>query len=126
MASVNPFDLLGDDDNDDPSQLLAAQEHKLGPLAAKKPQAQPAAQPAKPAKLPSKPLPPAQAGELSASISILGFYCFFQNSFVWFRIFGFVDVVLVSFGLIYSVFVICVLWLDVGFLCCYAFWVEIW
>ncbi|KAF3971131.1 hypothetical protein CMV_005235 [Castanea mollissima] len=61
MASVNPFDLLGDDDNDDPSQLLAAQEHKLGPLAAKKPQAQPAAQPAKPAKLPSKPLPPAQA-----------------------------------------------------------------
>lgn len=83
MASVNPFDLLGDDDNDDPSQLLAAQEHKLGPLAAKKPQAQPAAQPAKPAKLPSKPLPPAQAGELSASasISILGFYCFFSKFF---------------------------------------------
>lgn len=58
---MNPFDLLGDDDNEDPSQLLAAQQQKLP--AAKKPQApaQPAAQPAKPAKLPSKPLPPAQA-----------------------------------------------------------------
>ncbi|GMY29934.1 RGG repeats nuclear RNA binding protein A [Fagus crenata] len=61
MATTNPFDLLGDDDNEDLSQLVAAQEQKLGP--AKKPQApaQPTAQPAKPAKLPSKPLPPAQA-----------------------------------------------------------------
>ncbi|KAF3950948.1 hypothetical protein CMV_023356 [Castanea mollissima] len=66
MASVNPFDLLGDDDNDDSSHLLEAQEHKLSPLAAKKPQAQPAAQPAKLAKLPSKPLPPAQAGNVLA------------------------------------------------------------
>lgn len=63
MATMNPFDLLGDDDNEDPSQLLAAQEKLALP---KKPQApaQPAAQPAQPAKLPSKPLPPAQAGEL--------------------------------------------------------------
>lgn len=89
MASMNPFDLLGDDDNDDPSQLLAAQEHKLGPLAAKKPQAQPAAQPAKPAKLPSKPVPPAQAGELSASISILGFLMLLLKFFCLVRIFGF-------------------------------------
>nr|GMD82264.1 RGG repeats nuclear RNA binding protein A-like [Ipomoea batatas] len=67
MATMNPFDLLGDDDNDDPSQLLAAQQQKLPPSApaAKKGPAQ--AQPAKPAsaaaaKMPSKPLPPAEAG----------------------------------------------------------------
>ncbi|GFY90385.1 hyaluronan [Actinidia rufa] len=53
MATVNPFDLLGDDDNDDPSQLIAAQQLKIEP---KKP-----AQQAKPAKLPTKPVPPAQA-----------------------------------------------------------------
>ncbi|XP_030500392.2 RGG repeats nuclear RNA binding protein A [Cannabis sativa] len=59
MATANPFDLLGDDDNDDLSQLIAA---KLPVVAAdtKKP-VFPAAQPAKPAKLPSKPLPPAQS-----------------------------------------------------------------
>lgn len=56
MATANPFDLLGDDDNDDPSVLV--QKIAAAPVA--KPQA--AAQPAKPAaKLPSKPLPPAQA-----------------------------------------------------------------
>ncbi|KAL5551379.1 hypothetical protein UlMin_001555 [Ulmus minor] len=59
MASVNPFDLLGDDDNEDPSQLLATAQ-KLAAAQPKKPLA-PAAQPAKPAKLPSKPAPPAQA-----------------------------------------------------------------
>ncbi|KAG2673096.1 hypothetical protein I3760_13G073600 [Carya illinoinensis] len=59
MASTNPFDLLGDDDNEDLSQLLAAQQQKL--VQPKKPQAQAPAQPAKPAKLPSKPLPPAEA-----------------------------------------------------------------
>ncbi|KAJ9556654.1 hypothetical protein OSB04_011268 [Centaurea solstitialis] len=62
MATANPFDLLGDDDNDDPSQLVekivAAPAKKLQPAAGKTA----AAQPAKPsAKLPSKPLPPAQA-----------------------------------------------------------------
>ncbi|PWA83920.1 hyaluronan/mRNA-binding protein, Stm1 [Artemisia annua] len=57
MATANPFDLLGDDDNDDPSVLV--QKIAAAPVVAK-PQA--AAQPAKPAaKLPSKPLPPAQA-----------------------------------------------------------------
>ncbi|KAI5328085.1 hypothetical protein L3X38_027481 [Prunus dulcis] len=58
MATANPFDLLGDDDNEDPSQLLAAQRQKLPPPQPKKPQQ---AQPAQPAKLPSKPLPPTQA-----------------------------------------------------------------
>ncbi|CAH2075674.1 unnamed protein product [Thlaspi arvense] len=58
MATTNPFDLLVDDDNDDLSQLVAAQQQKL-PLAAKKAPAP--AQSAQAAKLPSKPLPPAQA-----------------------------------------------------------------
>ncbi|KAG8374655.1 hypothetical protein BUALT_Bualt10G0018600 [Buddleja alternifolia] len=61
MATVNPFDLL-DDDAEDPTQLLAAEEQKVAaPAQAKKApaQAQPAAKSS--AKLPSKPLPPAQA-----------------------------------------------------------------
>lgn len=71
MATVNPFDLLGDDDNDDPAHLLAAQEKKV---VAKKPA--PAAAggaPAAAAKMPSKPLPPSQAGELV--VLILGSWC---------------------------------------------------
>ncbi|KAJ0977454.1 hypothetical protein J5N97_012928 [Dioscorea zingiberensis] len=53
MASSNPFDLLGDDDSDEPSQLIAAyQQH----AASKKTTAASTA-----AKLPSKPVPPAQA-----------------------------------------------------------------
>lgn len=60
---MNPFDLLGDDDGEDPSQLIAAQ--KIAPKKALDPtQAAAPAQQAKPAKLPSKPVPPAQAGEL--------------------------------------------------------------
>ncbi|XP_047949432.1 RNA-binding protein FUS-like [Salvia hispanica] len=54
MATINPFDLL-DDDTEDPS-LLAAQL-KIEPKKAVVP---PAKQPPQP-KLPSKPLPPAQA-----------------------------------------------------------------
>ncbi|KAK9274609.1 hypothetical protein L1049_021859 [Liquidambar formosana] len=65
MASTNPFDLLGDDDNDDPSQLIAAQQQKLPPPpkkgSAPAQAAAATAQPPKQAKLPSKPLPPAQA-----------------------------------------------------------------
>ncbi|KAG6471302.1 RGG repeats nuclear RNA binding protein A-like [Zingiber officinale] len=60
MATANPFDLLGYDDSEDLSQLLAAQKQKS---ASKKPDA-PAASVAvtkPPAKLPSKPLPPTQA-----------------------------------------------------------------
>nr|GMD29785.1 plasminogen activator inhibitor 1 RNA-binding protein-like [Ipomoea batatas]GMD34845.1 plasminogen activator inhibitor 1 RNA-binding protein-like [Ipomoea batatas]GMD38165.1 plasminogen activator inhibitor 1 RNA-binding protein-like [Ipomoea batatas] len=57
MADLNPFDLLGDDDTDDPSQLVAAQQQKVAP-AAKEALAQAAKQQGK---LPSKPLPPAQA-----------------------------------------------------------------
>lgn len=74
MATTNPFGLLGDDDNEDPSQLLAAQQ-KLAPPQPKKTQA-PAAQPAKPAKLPTKPAPPAQAGELRF-ISFIVFQCIY-------------------------------------------------
>ncbi|KAL0324499.1 UNVERIFIED_CONTAM: RGG repeats nuclear RNA binding protein A [Sesamum calycinum] len=63
MATLNPFGLLGDDDAEDPTLLLAAQQKAAGPAKAtvqekKSPsQAQPAA------KLLSEPLPPAQAGE---------------------------------------------------------------
>ncbi|KAJ6815845.1 RGG repeats nuclear RNA binding protein A-like [Iris pallida] len=60
MATVNPFDLLGDDDNDDPTQLIAAQQQKIASATKK---AAPAAAGAAPAsgKLPTKPLPPSQA-----------------------------------------------------------------
>jgi len=59
MATVNPFDLLGDYDNDDPTQLLAAQEKKV---VTKKPAPSAAGgTPAAAVKMPSKPLPPSQA-----------------------------------------------------------------
>ncbi|KAJ4797325.1 Hyaluronan / mRNA binding family [Rhynchospora pubera] len=60
MATLNPFDLLEDVESDDPSQLIAATEKKI---AAKKAAAPAAAAPAPTsgAKLPTKPLPPAQA-----------------------------------------------------------------
>lgn len=64
MASANPFDILGDDDNnEDLSQLVAAAQLKAAekPKKADKSAAAPASQPAK---LPTKPAPPAQAGEL--------------------------------------------------------------
>ncbi|KAF5731605.1 plasminogen activator inhibitor 1 RNA-binding protein-like [Tripterygium wilfordii] len=65
MATMNPFDLLGDD-AEDPSQLIAALPQKVAAATKKelgkgKPVAAAAAQQNKPAKLPSKPLPPAQA-----------------------------------------------------------------
>lgn len=62
MATTNPFDLLGDDDTEDLTQLIAAQQKLAPAVQPKKPQA-PIAQPPKPANLPSKPLPPSQAGE---------------------------------------------------------------
>lgn len=60
---MNPFGLLGDDDAEDPTLLLAAQQKAAAPASATvQPKKAPSqAQPA--AKLPSKPLPPAQAGE---------------------------------------------------------------
>lgn len=62
---MNPFDLLGDDDAEDPSLLVAAQQQKLAaaPKKALSGQAQPnkPGLDAKPAKLPSKPAPPSQA-----------------------------------------------------------------
>lgn len=70
MATLNPFDLLGDDDAEDPSQLIAAKVAAVAtaPLSKKGPaQTKPlpsGAQQNKPASLPSKPLPPAQAGKI--------------------------------------------------------------
>nr|CAD1829027.1 unnamed protein product [Ananas comosus var. bracteatus] len=59
MATANPFNILGDDDNDDPSQLIAAQQQEI----ASQQQKGAAKKPASAAKLPSKPLPPAQAAK---------------------------------------------------------------
>ncbi|KAL3329584.1 hypothetical protein AABB24_033769 [Solanum stoloniferum] len=59
MATLNPFDLL-DDDAEDPSLLVAAQQLKA-PVASAPAKKGPV-QPTKPAaKLPSKPVPPSQA-----------------------------------------------------------------
>ncbi|KAK6120453.1 hypothetical protein DH2020_045808 [Rehmannia glutinosa] len=66
MATLNPLGLLGDDDVEYPSLLLAAQQKAAAPASApgqpkKAPaQAQPAAKAS--AKLPSKPLPPSHRG----------------------------------------------------------------
>ncbi|CAL9188512.1 uncharacterized protein LOC135586262 isoform X2 [Musa acuminata AAA Group] len=65
MATVNTFDLLADDDNDDPSHLIAVRQQKV---ASKKPHA-PAAVPA--TKFLNKPLPPAQA-ETGTSMDLPG------------------------------------------------------
>ena len=67
MATTNPFDLLGDDDAEDPSQLMAVKQAAAAPKKGSdhpqaKQQAAAAAKLSKPANLPSKPLPPAQAG----------------------------------------------------------------
>lgn len=75
---MNPFDLLGDVDDEDPSQLIAAQQKATATkklpnqTQAKQP---PAAAATKPSKLPSKPLPPAQAGKLfGLPVSLLLFW----------------------------------------------------
>ncbi|KAL5799011.1 hypothetical protein ACOSQ2_003831 [Xanthoceras sorbifolium] len=69
MATMNPFDLLGEDDTDDLTQLIAAQKvaaaaapKKPQPPAAQAKQPAAAAAQAKSAKLTSKSAPPAQAG----------------------------------------------------------------
>lgn len=61
MSTINPFDLLGADDNDDPSHLIAAALKQKEAAASAAPAAKksPAAVPA--AKMPSKPVPPSQA-----------------------------------------------------------------
>ncbi|KAG2626193.1 hypothetical protein PVAP13_3KG327800 [Panicum virgatum] len=73
MATINPFDILGADDNDDPTQLLAAAAAAKQKAELKKQAAAAAAaatgkgaQPA-PAKLPTKLAPPAQAVRESRS-----------------------------------------------------------
>ncbi|KAI3905137.1 hypothetical protein MKX01_017383 [Papaver californicum] len=57
MTSSNPFDLLGDEDNEDLSQLMAKAALAAAANTAPPPQQQVKQQ----AQLPSKPLPPAQA-----------------------------------------------------------------
>ncbi|GAA0185578.1 hypothetical protein LIER_32866 [Lithospermum erythrorhizon] len=58
MESLNPFDLLGDDDSEDPNQLIA----KVVPSIAKgAPQPQVPPPKTTSARLPSKPLPPSQS-----------------------------------------------------------------
>ncbi|OWM88338.1 RGG repeats nuclear RNA binding protein A-like [Punica granatum] len=59
MATANPFDLLVDDDNEDVTQLVAAAQQLKVEKPKKDSSPGQGAQPA--AKLPSKPLPPAQA-----------------------------------------------------------------
>lgn len=67
MATLNPFDLLVDDDAEDPSQLIAAAQ-KAAAVSQVKAKTAPPTKGAAPggqdkpsAKLPSKPLPPAEA-----------------------------------------------------------------
>ncbi|KAL6565810.1 hypothetical protein OROHE_004865 [Orobanche hederae] len=75
MATTNSFDLLGGDDAEDPSLLIAAQQQKTEPKKAAAPSSKAAvvgAKAAAKAKLPSKPLPPAQAVEEGRSESSEG------------------------------------------------------
>lgn len=91
MAAINSFALLGDDDNDDPSQLIAAQQQN----SATKKTAVPASATPVAAKLPTKPLPPSQAGELrvdSADFILVVrhrscvLYFFFNDNFIYPRL----------------------------------------
>ncbi|MBA0736201.1 hypothetical protein Gogos_009773, partial [Gossypium gossypioides] len=73
MSSSNPFDLLGDDDTGELSLLIAAQKKAAATAPSgvhKKGQAQSQTKPQ--AKLPSKPLPPAQAVREAKSEGIRG------------------------------------------------------
>ena len=65
MATLNPFDVLGGDDGDDPAQLLAAAAVAALKAEAKKPATGTAGKGSQPAaaKFPTKPAPPAQAGK---------------------------------------------------------------
>lgn len=77
MATQNPFDLLGEDDSDDLSSLLIAAKQQQKLLVETKKSQTPAAQlqQSKPAaKLPSKPVPPAQAGQLVSYTRYLYFF----------------------------------------------------
>lgn len=64
MATSNPFDLLGHDDNDDPNQLVAKLPVPPPAQVPRKATVQPAAAAAR---MPSKPLPPAEAVRESKS-----------------------------------------------------------
>jgi Stm1 len=79
MATLNPFDLLEDVESDDPSLLIAVTEKKI---AAKKAAARaPAPAPTSAAKLPTKPLPPAQAGKIRLNDCLNGLVMVMQAIF---------------------------------------------
>lgn len=62
MATKNFFDLLGDDENEDPSEVVV----RVNSIPAEaKPSAVDKKKPAAPAKLPTKPAPPSEAGMCS-------------------------------------------------------------
>lgn len=73
MSTVNPFDLLGEDDNDDPSQLIAAAQQQKAKAVAAAAAKKPAGAAPATGKLPLKPAPPAQAArEASRGRGVLG------------------------------------------------------
>ncbi|MBA0610071.1 hypothetical protein Godav_010966 [Gossypium davidsonii] len=73
MSSSNPFDLLGDDDTGELSLLIAAQKKAAATAPSSVPKKGQAQSQTKPqAKLPSKPLPPAQAVREAKSEGIRG------------------------------------------------------
>lgn len=73
MATKNFFDLLGDDENEDPSQVVVRANSI--PVEEKKPAAD-KKKPAEPAKLPTKPAPPSEAGML---LSVVDIVCAFSR-----------------------------------------------
>lgn len=70
MATLNPFDLL-DDDAEDPSLVIAAEQQKQVPPPASVPKKGPAQQ-SKPA---AKPLPPSEAGNFNFLLIICAYPC---------------------------------------------------
>ncbi|GER27378.1 hyaluronan / mRNA binding family [Striga asiatica] len=74
MATANPFDLLGDDDAEEPTLLISAQQLKAEPKKSAAPSSKVASRGAKAAqaKLPTKPPPPIQAVKEAKSESARG------------------------------------------------------
>ncbi|CAN4076012.1 unnamed protein product [Withania somnifera] len=71
MATVNPFDLL-DDDAEDPSLFIAAQQLKQAAAPVSSSKKGPVQAPKPTAKLPSRPVPPTQAVREARSVSQRG------------------------------------------------------
>jgi Stm1 len=79
MATLNPFDLLEDVESDDPSLLIAVTEKKIAAKKAAAPA--PGSAPTSAAKLPTKPLPPAQAGKIRLNDCLNGLVMVMQAIF---------------------------------------------